>query len=422
MSPDAVARAARRAAVPAAGVVVMTAGHFLVDFYANFPAPLLPIMSQRLGLDMTMCGLAMTVTSVVSNVAQPLLGYLVDRWLLAWILMPCVVVAALLSVPLGWVDSYGWFVALAAGAGLATAAYHPLGSVAATAFAHGRRGLAMSTYTAGGSLGYALAPLLVAPVALGFSMATGSLLLVLPGIIGAGLMLATGLPQRIRAAMAGSPPSPLPSSQPSPLPSSQPAVPSPLPPLRSQLRPLLALNVVAALRAWAHYGLVVFIPLYLVQQGWTAVAAGQVMGAFLLSATAGGLAGGALADRWGMRATVAASTLFGGIACLAAVLLPSPAAMAAAVVAGGFVLQAGLSPLVVIAQEMAPQRAAMASGMMMGLSWGLGGIGSTVTGAWADAWGVPLALALTLAPLLPATALCALGPAGRGAGVRRLPR
>jgi FSR family fosmidomycin resistance protein-like MFS transporter len=413
----------------------MTVGHFLVDFYGNFAASLLPVVSVRLGLPMTLCGLAMAITSVAANISQPLLGYLVDRWVLAWILVPCVAVAAVLSAPLAWLGSYGWFVALAAVAGLAVAMYHPLGSVAATAFAHGRRGLALSVYTAGGSLGYALAPLLLVPVALAFQPAVGMALLVLPGVAGAALMHLAGLTRRVRGVMRGG--------------ATGAGVASAVDAVDAvdavnavnavnaveavdaagahsaaaaagaarglPVRPLLALNVVAALRAWAHYGLVVFIPLYLVKQGWTAVAADQVMAAFLLASTAGGVAGGALADRWGMRAMVAASTLLGGFVCGAAVLQHDLTTMVAVVVAGGFLFQAGLAPTVVIAQEAAPRRAAMASGMMMGLSWGLGGIGSILTGAWADAWGVPTALLLTLAPLPLAAALCAFVPGRRTA-------
>jgi len=402
---------ARTLAAPAAGVVAMTVGHFLVDFYGSFPAALLPFVSERLGLPMTLCGLAIAITSVAANVSQPLLGYLVDRWLLAWILVPCVAVAAVLSAPLAWLGSYGWFVALAAVAGLAVAMYHPLGSVAATAFAHGRRGLALSVYTAGGSLGYALAPLLLVPVALAFSPAAGMALLVLPGTAGAALMLLAGLARRVREVMRGGAGARAEGGAGSP--AGAAASDAAGAAQGSSVRPLLALNVVAALRAWAHYGLVVFIPLYLVKQGWTAVAADQVMAAFLLASTAGGLTGGALADRWGMRAMVAASTLLGGFVCGAAVLQHDLTTMVAVVVAGGFLFQAGLAPTVVIAQEAAPRRAAMASGMMMGLSWGLGGIGSILTGAWADAWGVPTALLLTLAPLPLAAALCAFVPGRR---------
>jgi FSR family fosmidomycin resistance protein-like MFS transporter len=54
---------------------------------------------------------------------------------------------------------------------------------------------------------------------------------------------------------------------------------------------------------------------------------------------------------------------------------------------------------IVWAQEMIPNNAAMASGMMLGLSFGLGGLGAAITGAMADMIGLQSALLYSLLPL-----------------------
>jgi len=47
---------------------------------------------------------------------------------------------------------------------------------------------------------------------------------------------------------------------------------------------------------------------------------------------------------------------------------------------------------IVIAQELVPHRAGMAAGLMLGFSYGLGGLCTPITGYIADTYGVQMAL------------------------------
>lgn len=67
---------------------------------------------------------------------------------------------------------------------------------------------------------------------------------------------------------------------------------------------------------------------------------------------------------------------------------------------GGASLQATLPSSIVWAQELLPANAAMASGMMLGLSFGLGGLGAALTGVMADFAGLQTALLWSLTPLV----------------------
>jgi FSR family fosmidomycin resistance protein-like MFS transporter len=62
------------------------------------------------------------------------------------------------------------------------------------------------------------------------------------------------------------------------------------------------------------------------------------------------------------------------------------------------------------AQEMLPSNAAMASGMMLGLSFGLGGGGAAITGAVADVIGLQEALLWSIAPLMLAIGITTVIP------------
>jgi len=68
----------------------------------------------------------------------------------------------------------------------------------------------------------------------------------------------------------------------------------------------------------------------------------------------------------------------------------------------GFLLFLSEPSCIVLAQEMIPQQARTASGLVMGMAWGLAGWGVLGTGALADALGIEGALRFLL--LLPAGA------------------
>jgi FSR family fosmidomycin resistance protein-like MFS transporter len=64
----------------------------------------------------------------------------------------------------------------------------------------------------------------------------------------------------------------------------------------------------------------------------------------------------------------------------------------------GFLLFLGEPSCIVLAQEMAPGQARTASGLVMGMAWGLGSFGVLATGALADAFGIEWGLRLLLVP------------------------
>jgi FSR family fosmidomycin resistance protein-like MFS transporter len=73
----------------------------------------------------------------------------------------------------------------------------------------------------------------------------------------------------------------------------------------------------------------------------------------------------------------------------------------------------------VMAQQILPDRAGMASGMMVGFAIGTGGVGATVLGLLADRWGVTLVMwIIALLPILSAVVGVWLRLPGREAPAR----
>jgi len=108
---------------------------------------------------------------------------------------------------------------------------------------------------------------------------------------------------------------------------------------------------------------------------------------FLGSVAAGTFAGGPVGDRIGRKAVIWVSFL--GVAPFA-LALPYVNLFWTGVLASiiGLVMSSAFAALVVYAQEAAPGRVGMVSGLMFGLMFGIGGIGAAGLGMLADKQGV----------------------------------
>ncbi len=188
----------------------------------------------------------------------------------------------------------------------------------------------------------------------------------------------------------------------------QAAPPLPASPNRSWLW-VAVLDLVLILRSAVHISLIGFLPVYLVQRGYTNVAAGQILFAFMAAAALGIPFAGLLADRYGRKPVMLVS-LAGAFGFISLFLAIDGALGVVMLTMAGALILASLPLAVVAAQEMFPARAGMASGLMMGFAWGIGGLGATATGALSDAFGVVTALHIMVWLLLPAAALVAFLP------------
>ena len=120
----------------------------------------------------------------------------------------------------------------------------------------------------------------------------------------------------------------------------------------------------------------------------------------------GGLVGGNLADRFTGRAIIVSFLVLGILPCAYYFTHVSTDVLGGIVLfAAGFALMAPQPSSIIWAQQALPENAAMASGMMLGMSFGLGSLGVAATAALGDVIGLAPALlvsvlALPLAALL----------------------
>ena len=110
-------------------------------------------------------------------------------------------------------------------------------------------------------------------------------------------------------------------------------------------------------------------------RGTTDPAIGLALATFSLAAAAGGVAGARLANRVGSARLLRVSLLAAALPASAlAFATPATAASFLALLLTGFLIGPAIPLLLVAAQNEAPERAATASGMIMGLSHGLAGV------------------------------------------------
>ncbi len=140
-------------------VALVSAGHFFSHFYMLVLPPLFPMLRDVYGVGFVELGLAITVYSATTALTQAPVGFLVDRYHAANILVAGLVLHALAMGAIAFFPSYTALLVLMFFAGLANSVYHPADYAILNASVHSSRiGKAFSLHTFSGFLGGALAP------------------------------------------------------------------------------------------------------------------------------------------------------------------------------------------------------------------------------------------------------------------------
>ena len=149
------------------------AAHFFSHFYQLVLPSLFVFMAESTGRSYVELGLLVTVFSVMSGVVQTPIGIMVDKIGARW---PLILGSAILSASVlgyGLVDSYEGMLVLAVIGGAANAIYHPADfSILAGKVHEKRLGRAFSLHSVAGNMGWALAPVVMVPLASFYSIET----------------------------------------------------------------------------------------------------------------------------------------------------------------------------------------------------------------------------------------------------------
>lgn len=376
-------------------LLVLMLGHFTNDLFGGILPLYMPVMKEQFNLSNAAVGLTILAYTSMSSLSQPIFGYLSDRRGRRWYIAATLVWSASFVALYGFAPSFPVLLVLAALAGLGSGAYHPLGAATAAQVSEPRfRNAAMSLYTVAGSFGWGLGPL-VAVGLLAWLGPPGSVVLIVPGLVVAGLLYQQmGMVDRVRQARATV-------AETVAVPLAKPA-----------WGELARVMVVTMLRYWTFHSIIQFVPIWYSEQGYGPGFYGPMTTIIILAGCLGTLLGGAFADRIGPKRIVVVTLSLLVPALLLFVGFPGPLAFATGI-ALGMLSEASLSVTLVMAQELVPGRVGVTSGVILGLGFVTGGIGVPVTGRLADSLGIQTALFLLVIPIALAIGLALTLPADR---------
>lgn len=349
------------------GLWALTATHAANDFYTGAVAALLPFFVLHAEYSYAaVAGITLAATAL-SSVAQPMFGYLSDRYAMRWMSLAGLLAAGLGIALSGIVaDSYAAVWIVVAISGIGVAAYHPAATMEARELGGGTS-RSMSLFSVGGNVGVALAPSAVILVVGMFGL-SGTGFLIIPAVV-LGLVYALVSWRHLFSRTV-------------PIERATAAARTSIP---DDWRAFMWLTAVLATWSVAYVGTSTFISLYSIQRfdvtpGFASIA----LSVFPAAGAVGTLAGGWLADRFGRLRVVRTGYLLAAVSTIAIVLAPSPAVVIVATAVLGASLFLPFAAQITLSHSYLPNRIGMASGVTLGLTLSLGGLVSPLLGSIAD--------------------------------------
>jgi MFS transporter, FSR family, fosmidomycin resistance protein len=363
-------------------VTLLFLGHLVTDLNQGALPALLPFLIAEYHLSYAAAGFLVFATNGASTVVQPLFGHLADRRASPWLLPGGVALAGAGLAASGLVPGYGWVCMTLMLSGIGVAAFHPQGARLVNRVAGDRKSTAMSFFGVGGTLGFAIGPVLITASLLHWGL-PGTAIMALPtGLLA--MLLAwhlSGGPEDADARAADRPGDP-----------GEKAL--------DAWGPFARLTGAVIARAILFFGLNTFVPLYWIHVLHQSKAAGAgALTSFALASVVGNLLGGRLADRVGPIRVAAAGFCILLPLLPALLVAPSPPAALAVLVLIGLVLSTTYSPLIILGQAYLPNHIGLSSGVTLGVAITIGGVATPLLGYVADHSGLWATLAtLCLVP------------------------
>jgi MFS transporter, FSR family, fosmidomycin resistance protein len=356
-------------------VVLFALIHTISDAVTNMLSALLPTLQNRFGLTGATLAMLVATLSFSALVTQPLFGALADRMGHRRIAALGVIFNAILFSLIGIVPDVNILFGLILVGGLGSAALHPAIASMARDAGSQKPELAVGLFSAGGTLGIALGPIIIMILLANLGLSFTPWLMI-PGIL-LGIWMYLVTPEDAR-----------PGTEPS----------NNIFDLRLLSGPVGLLALTGILGNVAFVTFMSAMPLWLVHEHnlpSDSTLIGWMLSAFSLSAAAGGIAGGMISNRLGAKRLIVGTLLLGVVPLYSIfVLTPGTFLYFAAIVLAGALINAGMPILIVSAQDLSPKSAATASGMLMGFSAGVAGLVYVLIGGLQESLGLAPAMGI----------------------------
>ncbi len=359
-------------------------GHLTVDLLNSSRSVLLAYLSGPLGLTNANIALISTLYVWMASMTQPIFGWLTDRfgprWLAAGGLMWMFLFYVLAMILPG--KSALAFLVIAS---LGSAALHPAGAMQATLRGRthyaGRETTAASFFFMFGQMGFFIGPIIAGPL-LGTFGAYGLLIpagLCLPVALNIGWQLRNTRPVQSTG-------------------KKEAAIQ-----INRSIWFIITLGTVAILQAWAQQNMMTFLPKYLKDLGQGPALYGLIAGLFMGGSALGNVLGGQLADRFGKQRVVGIMLALASLPLFLISQVGWSPWLYLLIPLSGLLTGSVHSIVVVIAQGTIKGGMALASGLILGIMFSAGALGTLLSGPLADSSGFPLVFQLTAGLVLAAS-------------------
>lgn len=349
--------------------------HLLNDSIQSVIPAIFPILKDSMDLSYFQLGLIGFALNFTASLLQPALGLYTDAKPTPGILPLGMLSTFLGTVSLAFAPNYTVVLVSVVLIGIGSAVFHPEGSRVAYMAAGSSRGMAQSIFQVGGNSGQALAPIMTALI----FVPLGQM-----GAIWFTIVAFTAILMQIYVAKWYK----------------QSLINKPEKRVNNKAKQLttgrkktiywaiVILILFIFARYWYLGAISTYYPFFLIGEYGMRLAHAQIyIFVFLTAGVVGTFLGGPLSDRFGRRNLMLFSLL--GTAPFALMLPYIGAVWAYPILAIiGSILLSGSSVMIVYAQELIPGKIGTVSGLMMGLAFGLGAIGSAALGGLTDLFGI----------------------------------
>ena len=354
--------------------------HCINDFGQGSLAALIPFFIANFGLNYYQSASIIFCNTIVASIAQPILGYVADRWRVPWFI-PVGFSITLVSISaIALATSYEMILALSLIAGLGAALFHPEAALLVNRMQSNELGNAMGRFAVGGSAGFALGPLLAG----GVYVFGAQFLWVFTAIALIGVLLYV-------YAFTGSAATDVIGESKSSAKSTNTGA--------NDWVSFGKLFFVIASRSILFSVLSIFIPiLYITVINGEARASSLALTMYFAMGAVLTYMGGALSDKLGFLKTVRLGNLIFLPSVLVFIFVPNIWGFFGAMIPMAFGVFSQYGPITVLGQKYLAKNAGFASGITLGLGITLGGLVAPYVGHLADIYDVQTAL-MTLIPV-----------------------
>lgn len=346
-------------------------GHFSIDILNSSVAIILTLAAAQFNLTIAQIGFGAMMYQMFAAMSQPLFGGLTDKLNGRWIGAVGVLWTAIFYAAAAFMPNYPLFITLLMIGGLGSGAFHAAGMVNASASGGAKAATATSYFFLGGQVGLAIGPILAGVVIGSIGLAGMPLLalIAVPAIIMMFIHMNDALPSASRTGKV----------------EHQNANATRTHTAAALL--ITAFVLFILLRSGTAQGYATLLPKFYESVGYSAAQFGLMLGLFNFAGAMGTLIGGYLGDRFNRRTIMIVASIL-SVPFAYAMLYVGGFAYVVMAILAGVLLSMPHSLLMVMSQELAPNRRGLAGGLVLGFIFASGSFMAWLQSIAAEQYGL----------------------------------